>query len=365
MKKLILITLMFLFLIPILSKAQKPSFKNTKLIKFDFQDKKFKGFFKLDDIIEGQFYQLHISHINSNIYTISINTQDTILESQLQFPTFESISFANLSDLISKSVKSADITETTKKPSIPATTLTPEIAKYCKEAKNFLNDKLLRANSLLLRIDNIVFEVKKIVLYTKKEFQENSPDFNFDDKVKEIDNLRNEVNLLRDSIITEKNNFDNLINNYGSPLSEPDKKLIEEVKGFFVQTSSKVSEMYSSINAENSFKLLLNVIAAENNKKYEYTSMPFRLSGDRASLEINITPRDSNSLHLQSYKTVLEFPNRRLNKFTIGSAFYFSPFKNIKTYSTINSGSSSFKISEQVYRNEMGFLATFNYFPFN
>lgn len=335
--------------------------KKPKLIEFNFREKKFTGFNKLEKINDGEFYQLLIKEINSNIYKITINTSDTILESALTFPTFESISFGSLSALL-KSLE-----ESKKLALIQIDLVSDDVIIRSNEEVIFLYNKMSLISGLAIKIDNIIFGIKKIILTTQFEFYNPTLDTNYSymENLIKLEELRNEVNAILEEVNSHKAEYDNFLISYPDTISEAAKEVVKNTTNLLNSTISKISGISTSINADNSFKLLSSVISAVNNKENEYRSMPFRLRGDLASLEISITPRDSVRLNLQSYKTKIEFPDRRMSNLSLGSAFYVSAKSNIfNTYNITNKNDSQYVISKSSNPAEIGILATINYFPF-
>jgi hypothetical protein len=72
-----------------------------KIIKFDFKEKRFKNLTSLEKLKQGEFYQLQIDKINMNLYKVSIGKKDSIVESEVTFPTFDAIGLGSINDVLS------------------------------------------------------------------------------------------------------------------------------------------------------------------------------------------------------------------------------------------------------------------------
>lgn len=81
-------------------KKVKKANESIKIITLDFKDKVFTERFK--NIKTGEFYRLKVENINMNRYNIVINKTDSIIVSNVEFPTFDAIGLGAITDIISK-----------------------------------------------------------------------------------------------------------------------------------------------------------------------------------------------------------------------------------------------------------------------
>ncbi len=72
-----------------------------KIIKLDFKEKRFTNLDSLEDLKQGDFYQLQIDNINLNHYKVSIGKTDSIVVSEVEFPTFNAIGLGSITDILS------------------------------------------------------------------------------------------------------------------------------------------------------------------------------------------------------------------------------------------------------------------------
>lgn len=329
---LIIISLVTLFFINPIS-AQKDT------IVLNFSDKTVRGIEKFKHPKPGKLYRVVIENINTNLYQVSINKNDSIIpQTNLPEDLFSLINLESINKLIAQipiinGAKGSAATGTEnllnlfEKHSVGPENKTPP--------SNM--DSLLAANPILFLLmphfKNIAnnqedlavikgsLEEMKTFIYTY-QLLEGIQDVNSDlyrstSEQREIDveelatgfiNIRGYLKQTKDNIKADYGRYftsirpliidtrEDTLNGYSTRI----KEIHEEQLNLLAKIDSTISpETYKTLA-----QLLLNI---KNNEDNEYCSLPLQFNGDFQVLSIKITPRVSSS-HLQSYETEFTFP---------------------------------------------------------
>lgn len=360
--KVVTILSAFLIISGILFTSQTCYSQITSTIELDFKTKSFNNPFELEYIEEGDYYQLVISNFNSNLYKVTLATQDTILESKLEFPTFGSFNIDALSKIVTSVSAVATTTEDAaatakdivknfssqelmmffdvapkEKPSNKEEkilTAIKDLEERIQEEVAFLNAQKTKILAYKTEIDTLIFFVQKKIIKSQMEY----PDLSASVSNGDIDAITIRLSEIRQGlsdqlsdVILHNEDYLKFIQGFKPILDEEkgNKDIIKQnilVKGGYEALIKTIVGGLDSLNPTKSAQLLSSLVNIYNNRENKYTSLPFRLSGDLGTLEIKIEARDASKSLLQNYTTSIQFPdpNKKNIFYGINTTFYIS-----------------------------------------
>jgi hypothetical protein len=367
-----------------------------RTITYDFRARTLVLPDTLYKIKKGHFYQVKINNINTNLYTISIDAKDSMIDSNVGFPTLEGIGI----DALLKSFEAS-------------TTLFTSAVGLISESKKSVGDE--KWNEALLSLNETKsFPNMKLTEQQKKEIAEiHLIDSTMDSFAKEMNGFRTYFVLscmdlvklkcsinqkLNNALVADSNN--RVINlpssndlmiqgdNYLDYMNSEISQLAEKYKNYVafsvneeqIQTDTILSKrdqklkshaetlienalvMYDSVSATlNQWNK--DLISVENNNSYTYLSMPIQLGGDIENLSIKIEPR-AGTVNLYPSIIPLKFPLYKKTYLGIGTSFYASTLYN-QAYSVKAEGTDSVTnyriIDELSPKYEIGIAALLHY----
>lgn len=365
---------------------------NVKIINFDFEAKEIiTPLRELERLKQGDFYQLQIDNINMNLYKVVFDKKDTIIVSDVEFPTFDLVNLGGVGELLNKinisSFSSTKTTEFEKKfnsvifvdiPALLGNTSNVEDSKSIKEridaekinilAKDdIFSEEKNKTDFLLLKIQKKINSYS--VLNKEQEqsyYQSLSGNVSFDELLSETENIRKKLVELQKALRKQQSEYlsyiskDNVKKIMTDKLKEDDKALQEA----FAKSISNVDKLYESVNAEKVASWIKELIYKENNSVTSYTTLPQQLNGDQAKLNIQLIPLKEES-GLPNYQTNIIFPQKREFYIGGGMSFYYAGFKN-EAYSikatVIDDKNTEYRIvDEKNKKGELGLTALIHF----
>lgn len=208
MKHLILL-LISLFSIQVNSQIAK----NPHKVTLNFSDKKFEddSFEKLDMLIKGEFYQIEVSGINQNLWNVSLESQDSFVNSTVSFPTFGSLGIDGFSALVSgiKTFTNATITKLESQVDIQNDVVDGLNAQLIKMADTYHIDN---SNSFIetpqgVHLNKIeISELKKVNNKEATKFLEK-----YNNTLNQFDKEQLRLNKINEMLIQEKKSEENIL----------------------------------------------------------------------------------------------------------------------------------------------------------
>jgi len=344
-----------------------------KTIELDFSSKA-NTTLSVNDIEQGDFFQIRINGINQNLFKVSLTTIDTILSIPQLTPTFGNFDLDALSKVISGiSPLSTTLNESLQKLTkslssleenvlLPASVLlaNAKIVERMEREEDTLSMAKQTLEQIAVEIDDLKLGIYKLRLNSYKIDNPKST-FNFDQALKDLEKMRKDIFDLKAKITSKKNSYETFSNNNKTQISKDadlasnDKLIKDSYQKFLIA----ITEGQASISADKANEFLSYIIFIENNANNTYTSLPIQFMGEQSKVKISITPRDEK-YNLQSYSTQITFP--QLNTYNVvGISFYGSTLHD-KAYSTvktkINDSTFNFNFQEEnVSKAELGVAA--------
>ncbi|MBN2396012.1 MAG: hypothetical protein JXC36_06080 [Candidatus Atribacteria bacterium] len=364
-----------------------------KNITLDFQNKEFTSNLKeLDNIKKGDFYKLTIKNINMNLYEVNIKKKDSIIISEVTFPTFDMVNLGGVDEILNKlgqiviSEKQMDYKKSKDLIQLfPGNELDllPGLRNEIKERINieklYLETKLKSIDNINRRIDNLSLNVqKKTYSYLVKDpsmtyFKELSGKVPFDTILSNVTFIRTMIEKLIKELENKQSGYNTFISDEkikilfktDEELSKANKNLLE----VFSNVISSAKKTFEGINSDRVSTWINSIIFKENNfNELTYTTLPQQFNGDITRLKIYINQRNS-SYGLPSYNTEIVFPQVKQFFLGLGMSFYYGNFVNVlySIKASLNDTSTTYSIvDEENKAGELGVttLLHIGYRPF-
>jgi len=365
-------------------------------IIFDFKDKKFiSNLRELDSLKEGDLYQLKITNINMNLYKVIIKGKDSTINSNVDFPMFESVGLNALSTVLTglsplstfaiqtgnilNEMPNKDFTKFIKSSNLaflqPSLKEQKENESVRTQMNEFIDNLKYKGNELRninLKIDGLKLSIqKKALSYMLADlnslyYKELDGDLNFDTILAQSEKLRIIIKKVMKQIEEKTKEYNEFVKKNKTIIDKDNelKKMNNELKKAFTATAASADKVYTVIDADKVNSWLSSIIHLQNNIIPEYLSLPMQLNGDFTTLEISIGPK-KDEYGLPKYQTEIKFPVPQKTYICIGMSFYFSSLCN-ETYSIkatmVDSTTTDYSIvDEEPKESEIG-IATLLHF---
>lgn len=395
-------------IIPLLILAAQVSFAQTASnplpIKFNFKDKKFigataKGGSTLceklsrspfNGLKSGNFYQISIENINTNLYNVTINKKDSVIQSGVEFPSLELIGLDGIDKVIANIVPSAFASKIQASPDLGSPNIMsldiekdPEIKELLDKAGNEnVKIKVLLTIALCkLAVEDILQESKEPakeaneLLYRLNlqalsylESLSAAPDtpilkktdkFKLSEVVHLTDEKRHNLEIVEDKLTKLKKEY-NKFKSGVEKLYQEDKEIKkqdEELAATFKEAGEVLASHVSKISRDSITNYLNSVIHLENHSDRTFTSLPIQHNGDISKLSIIISPLKPE--YGQTYTVEYQFPENKMYAGISGSFYFASGFRNdlYSTRETHTSDTTSYFsiVKEGTEKSEVGF----------
>jgi|GEM_PF-2750706 len=309
------------------------TFNRVRVLSLNFKEKSFSGLEQLEKLRQGDLYRLKIDSINMNLYKIILDKKDTIISSDVTFPTFDLVNLGGVDELLNKLLNKA-FAQSISEPLMPSDSgLYSDVYGSIIVYKDTLDSINREISTIKYAVDSLTLEIrKKMISYAVESsganhYQKLSKDIKLDSIIIRIDTLRKNLRTSMISISELATKYDKYAAGQGikdtirgdSTLKKTDKDL----RTLFAESISFAEKLYENINAGKVSAWIEALVYKENNAGFTYLSLPQQLNGDRAMLTISIVPQDEKS-GLQSYHTVLHFPQKKPFYVGAGMSFYAS-----------------------------------------
>ena len=346
-----------LFILAFLLLSAQSAFAQNKVetVTLNFDTKTFNDIEKLDNLNKGDYYQLVIDCINTNLYSVAINHNDCTLTNAMPSPALSLLGIGDLPSLVSSIATSNFVTTVEETVS--------------EDKKNKLYHDSIKFMEFLDSVPSLTAEEKKLMAMKNKGFQ-------IADKLlpigKTVNDLYVNVNLYqacalqetldtacknlkvdyntvistiktsRDYIAEHKKAVSNLKTEHATFYEENKTTIdndtnLKKLNGVIVSSITKLEEIVDKISKkttpEELNKLVSAVVMIANTENRTYKSLPLQFNGDLGSLSITISPRNKE-LPLNTYNTKLHFPSKKCWFGGVGTSFYASGLYD-EAYSTV------------------------------
>ncbi len=344
-----------------------------KTIELDFKNKEFANLDTLENLKEGELYQLKIKDINMNLYKVVIDKEDTVITSNVTFPTFDMMGLDGISGALGKLDK------------IVFSQLSPDKAHGVRNGESM--EELIKANKTQLEVklqkirkyksemDDFTLLIQKNLLrYSVNDTSRNDhyswlkTNLNFKEIIIKTDEIRAAIKNISEEIAKQASDYNESIKDLTHTQEEgKNHQLLLEA---FAAASASADKLYERINAEKVISWLTSIIYKENNAERTYTSLPMQFTGDKSKLTITIKPQ-KEEYGLPEYSTELNFPIRKRFYAGIGMSFYCAGFKDERygiSATGIDSANTNYRIvDEENKKGEIGLttLLHLGYRPFD
>lgn len=287
----------------------------SKPVHFDFGKKKL---YKLPDIDEGEFYHIQIDDINMNLYTITHQSEDSIITSNVTFPTFDMPGLETLGGLFEKlpkaSLQIVNNSKNLKGLSNEDKGQLPDITQTLNRYVTELDSKKIKIQKLAQEIDTLMLDVRTMALSNlverDKTWQEElKGELDFKTFFEKSEDFRNKLYVLLTKLKQKRNRYLDFYEDNKEIISKNSelRKTDVNIKGAFTAAINHLDKTFQAINADKVSEWITTIIHLDNNNTRSYTSLPIQLKGDFTDLSIDIKPKDEK-FGLPSFRTEISFP---------------------------------------------------------
>ncbi|SHL04363.1 hypothetical protein [Flavobacterium chilense] len=348
----------FLFLI-----SCQYAISQEKEVKFDFSTRDSPTL--PNKIKQGDFYRIHITSINPNLYSIIVNSKDTLISSALKMPTFADIDLSGFNSLGGAAAPIDTEAKVAVEKTVNGKRITDIVSAKNNTTAKELNIHLNTAEELKKELQSLAakYEDLRLEIYKQRIDQLSTAP-----KTAQYDGVAALVRFtaLRKDITTQQTKIANLNSDYKRFIEDPvTKKFLEKNPEYKIKTevlgesakllTTKSQELLDSISADNVTKLITSVLYL-NGKDQKFISLPIQFSKERATVNIAFTPRDS-TIGVQSENMSFTFPLFSKDYWSIGTSFYYSNMTqsryNVQT-TTIDSVANYQVIKQDDLDRELG-----------
>lgn len=360
-----------------IKKSEKPpsKYEDSKPVQINFKKRKL---YKLPDLKEGDFYHLQIDDINMNLYTVTHQSKDSVITSNITFPTFDIPGLETLEKLLeglSPANKNSVLVEEDLADTVKGIDKTVQEVEDITETLNRhvadLNTKKIKIQKLAQEIDTLMLDVRTMALSYLVDRdttwqQELKGDLDFKKFIDESEEYRIKVYKLLTKLKQKRTGYLDFYEDNKEIISKNSelRKTDENIKGAFTAAINHLDKTFQAINVDKVSEWLTTIIHLDNNKTRSYTSLPIQLKGDFTDLSIDIKPKDEK-FGLPSYHTNLRFPDPSGWKVGLSSGFYYSKLADEEysvTASQIDSVTANVELTNENPSNwEVGSAVLFHW----
>lgn len=369
-------------------KTNRAKYVNSKTVRIDFDKKKL---YKLPKIEEGKFYQVQIDDINMNLYSVTVENKDTVITSDVTFPTFEILGLETLEEMFdvlssaslpsvlaeknfadtvdsNKIIKLNGEKKTEKEVRAKLQDITEKLNNYVTE----LDTEKIKILKFAMEIDTLMLDVQTMALSylverDKTWQQELKNDLGFRKFIEASEEYRNKVYRLLTKLKQKRTEYLDFYESNNEIIDDSSelRKTDDSIKKAFNAAINQLDKTFQAINAEKVSEWLNSIIHLDNNKERTYRSLPIQLKGDFTDLSIDIKPKDEK-FGLPSYHTNLRFPYPPKWQIAASTGIYRSFRFSDDAYSIsatkIDSTSAEIEIKDENPSNwEIGTAALFHW----
>lgn len=318
-------------------------------IEIDFKDRT-KIVVLPDGIKRGDWYKIEVKNLNPNLYSIVINSKDTLVSKALKIPTFSDIDISGLSNLGAASAIPAGVVAD---PDGVVTEINQFLGIIENDKKSFLN--------LTSKYESLKYEVYEKQI-EQLSISGSGTAYDGIKGLKGFIDLRGKINVLIKDIKRHKDSYDKFLEAASTKkflVKNPSyKDKLDGISSDFEKISLKSQELVEAVSADKILALIKTVLYLDN-KSNKFVSLPIQFSEERATVTINFKPRDS-TIAVQEEQMKFSFPLHSKQYWSVGTSFYYSNLKqsrySVKSTST-NSLTTYQVIDQDQLDHEIGIAA--------
>lgn len=323
---------------------------------------------------EGDFYQVEVTGINLNQYSVVLENSDTIYSTPLEFPTFGTLDLSKLKDLAAGSLQYLEtINKEQKEDSVQDTEKVNmnEKEKVADSIKAYMKDLIKQISSYTTSLEDISeliedkryhYMAARVLAFASKDNAEWS--FNIKKDLKFYDSLRTVLN-------TQNDNIEKAIKQYSDFLDTPKVqaymnikddaahiKVSDELRKLeepLLEVKKQTNKLIKLISVDNMEKQLISVINLD--QSFTYTSMPIQFQGESAEVKMKFIPKDSASGLQPYYLSPIKIGQPSFY-WSVGPALYYSWLSSARVGYEVNQINDSTQryslVNVEDLQNEMG-----------
>jgi flagellar motility protein MotE (MotC chaperone) len=360
----------------------------------------------LESLEKGEYYRVRISHLNLNLYKVSVNGKDSSTATAVNFPTFGDFGLDAISTLVGgvgsvvskvttyadKGVASVDELMQSNTPGgadqinakrramglysdvaafVPTDPKMHDIQKRLNAFSRDIGASTETLIQLKTTIDSLQLAVQLRMLELKRVSAPPSGGIDYKNALDRVLVLRNRLQKEQKEIANAQKTYQAMLDEEGvMKLIESDKDtkaLNDRIAAGFGKLQGTITEAIASMDASKSATMLEGLQVLEANAGHIYVSAPIQYNGGDAQVDIVIAPL-KGEYNLQSYNTSFKFPLKDPSYVGVSAGFYGCSLYNdaFSTSSrTLISGGDTSQVydlvNEESVRKEVGADLLFTY----
>lgn len=386
----------------------RPSTGNdAKFIDLDMNDScKGPNLACVESLKKGEYYRLRISHINLNLYKVSVNGKDSSSSTAVHFPTFGDFGLDAISTLVggvgtvvskvttyaekgiapldtllnANSIRSAAKINSKRQGMglygdieafVPTDPKMHDIQQRLNAFSAEIGAKTATLVQVRTSIDSLQLVVQLRMLELKQVGTPTTGGIDFKKTLARVLALRDQLQKEQKEIAKQQKAYQAMLDEDGvKKIIESDdetKALNGRVADGFSKLQSTVTEAIASIDASKSAALLEGLQVLEANAGHTYVSAPIQYTGGDAKVDVSITPLKPE-YNLQTYATSFRFPLANPRYVGVSAGFYgcnlYNDAFSTSSRTLIANGDTSQVydlVNEESVRKEFGADLLFSY----
>ncbi|MDQ3109478.1 MAG: hypothetical protein M3R17_06245 [Bacteroidota bacterium] len=333
---------------------------DVKIITIDFQKKEMNTN-SIKGIQKGDWYQIQVININTNVYQVTVGGKDSSRQTALTVPTFGDFGIEALTSAINGLNALGGIISIKKEPTglknkeLELWEMGSEKGKPSPTANELaMNKYIVELNALSaelgkikIRIDNIKMQQE---FYVLTALQMGPHRVLIDTARYDLTYFINEVTSIRKQVSDLSELCDQKLKGYYATIDFTkiaDQKLTaknDTILKTFAALRETIDKAQESINAEKTAALIRPMIEIQNNSASSYISLPYLYHGDDAKVTVDICPYKKDAA-VQSFNATIDFPVFKRTYSGISTGFFVTPLVD-NAYSVMGTAGvdTSFKL---------------------
>lgn len=310
---------------------------------------------------KGDWYQIKLSNVNLNAFRVNVSAADSFFTYAPKSPSFADLPVETIGSLTSELLSGVDFSLfTTSLPESVVQKLKNNVDSPLKEVELKSPDVLLSSSSQVESDLNETLEMYNNLLFT---IGDQSIDAVVDG---EMDDFLSPYTTIKVNELREKQQLINkeiedyqliyrayLVSNAEALSKEPLKSQIAKLETFNTELIAKQSQLNAALDVKALTRLKLRSRFLDVNNSMEYITLPQRFNGNKATISVSLTPRDS-SIQFDAKSTRFMIEQQKNSYFGTGVSFYLSGLsdENYSTLKEVSATDTTFTITSE---GESGF----------
>lgn len=297
----------------------------------------------VNDIKQGEFYQVRISGIYLNLYEVFITNSDSVISTALKTPSPWDFNFDAISKALAGIKPATTVVPATPPPTILTMSATANLQNLTVQQlvrtppspfKIYQDSVLANLNgvetivvALREKVDSLNLLVAQTRL-THLGLLPNPPDtITAQEALAAYLDVREAVKKLRESVVNLCTSYEDEAKKHEQELKNDTLKAVDaEIKSRCKKLTEALDAAREAVTSEKIDALVTTLASMEKNSS-TYCSLPLQFTGEQTRIRVSLKPRGEKSL-FPSYATSFVFPAFRKGYAGLGLSYYVSGLRD-------------------------------------